>query len=63
MLLLVCLSIKQNHGYVWLLGPHTLGKLVFLIIRLGVKQNNGHAWLLRPHTLGKLMLSKQSTRF
>ena len=53
---IACLNIKQNLGYTWLLGPHTLGKLIFLVIFLSVKQNLGHSWLLRPHALGKLTL-------
>ena len=28
-LCIVCLNIKQNLSYVDLLGPHTLGKLIF----------------------------------
>ena len=54
---ITCLNIKQNIGHAWLLGPHTLGKLIFLIICLSVKQNIDYAWLLKPHALGKLTLS------
>ena len=54
--LLICLSIKQNLGNVWLLGPHTLGKLMLHIIFLSIKQDLSHAWLLGPHVLGKLIL-------
>ena len=54
---IICLSIKQNLGHAWLLGPHTLGKLIiFIIIFLNIKQNLSHAWSLKPHTLGKLIL-------
>ena len=48
-------NIERNLGHAWFLGPHTLGKLVFLTICGRTKQNLGHAWLLRPHTLGKLV--------
>ena len=41
-ILITCLNIKQNLGYVWLLGLHTLGKLIFLITCLNIKQNIGH---------------------
>ena len=41
---------------VWLLGPHTLGKLILHIIFLSVKQNLGHTWFLGIHTMGKLIL-------
>ena len=58
-LLITYLSIKQNLGHAWFLGPHTLGKLVLLIICLSIKQNHGHAWLLGLHTVGKLILLKQ----
>ena len=51
------LSIKQNLGYAWFLGPHTLGKFILSIIYLNVKQNLGHIWFLGPLTLGKLTLS------
>ena len=50
----ISLSVKQNLGHVWFLGPHTLGKLMFFTA-LNVKQNLDHAWFLRPLTLGKLM--------
>ena len=53
---IIYLSVKQNLGHVWFLGPHTLGKLT-LPIPLSVKQNIGHAWFFRPHTLSKLILS------
>ena len=56
-LLDVYLSIKQNLGHVWLLRPHTLGKLIsFNHFFLNIKHNLNCAWLLRPHTLGKLIL-------
>ena len=48
-------SVKQNLSYVWLLGPHALGKLILLNIYLSIKQNLGHAWFLESHTLGKLI--------
>ena len=51
------LSVKQNLGYAWLLGPHTLGKLTFNSIFISVKQNLSYAWFLGPHTLGKLTLN------
>jgi len=41
--LVIYLNIKQNFGHVWLLGPHTLGKLILLIICLSIKQKLGHA--------------------
>ena len=50
------LNIKQNIGYAWLLEPHILGKLIFLIISLSIKQNLSHTWLLGPHALGKFIL-------
>ena len=53
---ITCLNIKQNLSYAWFLGPHTLGKLIFLVICLSIKQNLVHAWLLGSHTLGKLIL-------
>ena len=31
------MNIKQNLGYAWLLEPHALGKLIFLVICLSVK--------------------------
>ena len=55
-MLLICLSVKHNLSYAWLLRPHTLGKLILLVFFLSVKQNIGHAWFLGPHTLGKLIL-------
>ena len=55
-ILLICLSIKQNLGHVWFLGSHILGKLILFIIYLSIKQNFGHAWFLESHTLGKLIL-------
>ena len=54
-ILITCVDIKQNIGYVWLLEPHTLGKLIFLITCLDIKQNLSHVWLLGPHTLCKLI--------
>ena len=50
---LILLSVKQNLGEAWSLGPPTLGKLT----PLSIKQNLGRAWSLGPHTLGKLILS------
>ena len=41
-ILITCVDIKQNLGYVWLLESHTLGKLIFLITCLDIKQNLGH---------------------
>jgi len=32
-----CVNIKQNLGYAWILGPHTLGELIFLVICLSIK--------------------------
>ena len=54
--IIVFLSVKQNLNYVWLLGLHTLGKLILQIIFLSVKQNISHVWFLGPPTLGKLIL-------
>ena len=48
--------VKQNLNYVWSLGPHALGKLIFQFILLSVKQNLSYAWSLGPHALGKLIL-------
>ena len=48
-------NIEQNFGHAWFLGPHTLGKSVFLTIYGMTKQNLDHVWLLRPYTLGKLV--------
>ena len=53
---IACLNIKQNIGYTWLLGPHVLGKLIFMVISLSIKQNLGYVWLLGPRALGKLIL-------
>jgi len=53
---ITCLNIKHNLGQAWLLKPHNLGKLIFLVIRLSVKQNLGYVWLLGPHALSKLTL-------
>ena len=50
------MDIKQNIGHAWLLRPHTLGKLIFLIISLSAKQNLGNVGSLGPHALGKLTL-------
>ena len=50
------LNIKQNLGNVWLLRPHTLGKLIFQSISLSIKQNLSHVWSFGPHTLGKLII-------
>ena len=33
----IYLNIKQNLGHAWLLGLHTLGKLIFQLIFLSVK--------------------------
>ena len=41
--LITGIDIKQNLGHAWHLGPHTLGKLIFLVICLSVKQNLGYA--------------------
>ena len=41
-MLITCLNIRQNLDHAWLLGPHTLGKLIFLITCLNIKQNIGH---------------------
>ena len=35
--LIIYFNIKQNLGHIWLLGPYTLGKLIFSIIFLSVK--------------------------
>ena len=51
------LNIKQNFSYAWLLGPYTLGKLIFYDIYLSIKQNFNYVWLLGPHALGKLILN------
>ena len=53
---IACLNIKQNIGYTWLLEPHVLGKLIFMVISLSIKQNRGYVWLLGPRALGKLIL-------
>ena len=50
------MDIKQNLSHVWLLGPHTLGKLILPIISLSVKQSLGNVGSLEPYTLGKLTL-------
>ena len=34
---IACLDIKQNLGYAWLLRPHTMSKLIFLVISLSIK--------------------------
>ena len=34
---IACLNIKLTLGYAWVLRPHTLGKLIFLIISLSIK--------------------------
>ena len=34
---IIFLSIKQNLDHAWLLGPYTLGKLIFKVIYLSVK--------------------------
>ena len=36
-LLIICLSIKQNLGHAWLFVPHTLDKLILLIICFSIK--------------------------
>ena len=38
-IIIIILSIKQNIGHVWILRPHTLGKLICQIIFLSIKQN------------------------
>ena len=53
---IIFLSVKQNIGHVWLLGPRTLGKLILLTIGLNIKQNLSHPWLIGPHTSGKLII-------
>ena len=37
------LDIKQNLGHAWLLGSHTLGKLIFCDIYLSNKENLSYA--------------------
>ena len=39
---IIDVDIKQNISHAWLLGSHTLGKLIFLVIYLNVKQNLGY---------------------
>ena len=58
---IIYLNIKQNIGHTWLVGPYTLGKLIFSIIFLhimflSIKQNLSYTWLFEPHALGKLIL-------
>ena len=35
--LITYMNIEQNLGHVWLLEPHTSGKLIFLIICIDIK--------------------------
>ena len=55
--IIVFLSVKQNHSYVWFLEPPTLGNLILSIIFLSVKQNFNYVWFLGPPILGKLILN------
>ena len=50
------MNIEQNIGYVWLLRPYTLGKLIFLVICLSVEYNLGYVRFLRSLALNKLTL-------
>ena len=51
------LSVRQNQGLAWLLGPQTLGKLITSGNYLSDRQNQDLAWILGPQTLGKLITS------